>query len=85
MLPKCLWGTARLANGRLIDGHAAGNLGLDILHVDGVDVGLLLDLALARQSLEVRLESLAKVEHAHDGVDNSENDEENGDDSECGQ
>jgi hypothetical protein len=85
VLPKCLWRTARLADGRLIDSHAAGNLGLDILHVDGVDVRLLLNLALARQSLEMRLETLAKVEHTDDGVDDGEEDEENGDDGECGQ
>jgi hypothetical protein len=33
----------------------------------------------------MRLESLAKVEHTHNGVDNSEENEKNGDNGECGQ
>jgi len=74
-----------LLGDRLIDGHAARNLRLDILHVNRVDVRLLLNLALARQRLEMRLESLAEVEHAHNGVNDSEEDEKNGDDGECGQ
>jgi hypothetical protein len=69
----------------LVDSHTAGNLRLDILHVDGVDIGLLLNLALARQSLEMRLESLAEIKHTHDGVDDGEEDEKNGDDGECSQ
>lgn len=33
----------------------------------------------------MRLESLAEVEHAYNGVDDGEEDEKNGDNGECGQ
>jgi hypothetical protein len=63
----------------LVDGHPTGHLRLDILQVDRIEVGLLIDLS--RRGEEMVLEAVAKVTQADDGVDNGENDEKNGDDS----
>lgn len=63
----------------LVDGHAASHLGLDVLEADRVEVGSLLGFLGLE---DVLLETSAKVAHANDGVDNGQDDEEDGDDSE---
>lgn len=67
----------------LIDGHSAGNLGFDVVHVDGVEVGLLVDLSW--RGLQMWLKTRAEVAHADDGVDDGKEDEEDGDDGKGGQ
>lgn len=68
---------------RLIDGHSARDLGFDIVKVDGVEIWLLVDLSGRR--LQVWPQTSAKVAHADDGVNDGEEDKENGDDGKGGQ
>lgn len=80
----CSLGDHGSSVGRLINCHSARRLGLDVLHVDRVDIGLLLNLALSRQGLEVWLEALSKVAHAYNGVGDGEQDKKNSDDGKSG-
>lgn len=66
----------------LVNRHPARHLGLHVLKADRVEIGALVGTLWLE---EVLLEALAKVAHADDGVDDGENDQEDGDDGESGQ